>query len=220
MVLSFYARTVMARPAYALRPPGALDEDEFLATCVRCGLCVRACPYDTLGLAKLGDDVAPGTPYFVARETPCYMCQDIPCMNACPTGALSPSLDEIEDAKMGVAVLVGHETCINLRFGQYCGVCYRVCPLREESITLELHVMDDYPYQVPTVHTDKCTGCGRCEKSCILGEAAIKVFPLKLATGKIGQNMPDSGVHDPRAMYGVTTPRAGYVEGGRRIKDR
>jgi ferredoxin-type protein NapG len=216
LVLSFYARTVTARPAYAIRPPGALDEDKFLGTCVRCGLCVRACPYDTLRLAKLGDDVAPGTPYFVARETPCYLCQDIPCKNACPTGALDPGLTDIDDARMGVAVLIGHETCINLRFGQYCGVCYRACPLKEEAITLELHVMDEYPYQVPTVHTDKCTGCGKCEDACILGEAAIKVFPRKLATGQIGQNMPDHGVHDPRAMYGTTRSRAGYVEGGRR----
>jgi ferredoxin-type protein NapG len=148
------------------------------------------------------------------------MCDDIPCMNACPTGALSPSLKRIEDATMGVAVLVGHETCVNLRFGQYCGVCYRVCPLKEESITLELHMMDDHPYQVPTVHTDKCTGCGKCERSCILGEPAIKVFPRKLATGKLGQNIPGGGVVDPKATYGISTPRAGYVEGGRRLGQR
>ena len=37
-------------PANALRPPGALAEKDFLAACYRCGLCVRACPYDTLKL--------------------------------------------------------------------------------------------------------------------------------------------------------------------------
>jgi len=36
-----------------LRPPGALSEDDFLATCIKCGMCVEACPYDTLLLAKL-----------------------------------------------------------------------------------------------------------------------------------------------------------------------
>ena len=63
-----------ARPAQALRPPGALDEAEFLAACVRCGLCVRDCPPHNLKLSQFGDgvgrDVAIGTPYFVAREIP------------------------------------------------------------------------------------------------------------------------------------------------------
>ncbi|WP_198151046.1 4Fe-4S binding protein, partial [Hyphomicrobium sulfonivorans] len=36
--------------------------EDFLSACVRCGLCVRACPYDTLKLATLGDPAALGTP--------------------------------------------------------------------------------------------------------------------------------------------------------------
>lgn len=211
LLFGFYAEMVQIRPAYARRPPGALPEKQFLATCVRCGLCVRACPFDTLRLAELGDDVAPGTPYFIAREKACYMCEDIPCKNACPTGALSPSLTNIEDAKMGVAVLIGHETCINLRFGHYCGVCYRVCPIKEKAISLTIIVYEDYPYQVPTVHTDKCTGCGRCEDNCILGQSAIKVFPHELATGDVGQNIKGGGINVPGAMYGKKRPHGrGY----------
>ncbi|MBN8285706.1 MAG: ferredoxin-type protein NapG, partial [Zoogloea sp.] len=34
------SRPAVARPAQALRPPGALDDERFLAACVRCGLCV------------------------------------------------------------------------------------------------------------------------------------------------------------------------------------
>jgi ferredoxin-type protein NapG len=34
---------------------------------------------------------------------------------------------------------------------------------------------------IPTVHADRCTGCGMCEKSCVLPEAAIKVLPMRLA---------------------------------------
>ena len=34
-----------------LRPPGALSEKDFLATCIKCGMCVEACPFDTLKLA-------------------------------------------------------------------------------------------------------------------------------------------------------------------------
>ena len=31
-----------------LRPPGALDERDFLARCIKCGRCIEACPYKAL----------------------------------------------------------------------------------------------------------------------------------------------------------------------------
>ena len=55
LMLGLYARQSRALPADAIRPPGALEEDSFLGACIRCGLCVRDCPYDTLKLAELGD---------------------------------------------------------------------------------------------------------------------------------------------------------------------
>ena len=36
------------------------------------------------------------------------------------------------------------------------------------------------------MHSDACTGCGKCEQACILDEAAIKVFPIELAKGMLG----------------------------------
>jgi ferredoxin-type protein NapG len=167
-------------PADALRPPGARAEARFLAACVRCGLCVRACPYDTLRLADLGSGPALGTPYFRARRVPCEMCDDIPCVKACPTGALDKSLADIAQARMGTAVIVSRETCLNLQ-GLRCDVCYRVCPLIGKAITLdETHNRRTGRHAVfePVVHAASCTGCGKCEKSCVLGEAAIKVLPL------------------------------------------
>ena len=41
---------------------------------------------------------------------------------------------------------------------------------------------------LPTVHADACTGCGKCEKSCVLEEAAIKVVPTKIARGELGHH--------------------------------
>lgn len=182
-----YAKSASALPAQALRPPGALPESDFLAACVRCGLCVRDCPYDTLHLADLGDPVVTGTPYFTARQVPCEMCEDIPCVKACPTGALDRSLTDINKAQMGLAALVDHESCLNF-LGLRCDVCYRVCPVIDKAITLETQHnprSDRHAMLLPTVHSDACTGCGKCEKSCVLPEAAIKVFPRKLAQGAL-----------------------------------
>lgn len=186
--LSLYSRNSASHPAYVLRPPGA--HEDLLAACVRCGLCVRGCPYDTLRLAKLEDEVATGTPYFVAREVPCEMCEDIPCVRACPTNALDSDLDDIDDARMGLAVLIDQENCLNFQ-GLRCDVCYSICPLISEAITLE-HQHNDrtgtHSRFIPTVHSDHCTGCGKCERACVLDEAAIKVFPIELAKGKAGQH--------------------------------
>jgi ferredoxin len=38
-----------------LRPPAALSEEQFQAKCIKCGLCVEACPYKALVLAAPGD---------------------------------------------------------------------------------------------------------------------------------------------------------------------
>lgn len=186
--LALYARQARALPAYAIRPPGALNEDHFLGACVRCGLCVRNCPYDTLKLSELGDPVATGTPYFEPRKIPCEMCTDVPCAQACPTGALDHELKDIDKARMGLAVLVDHENCLNY-LGMRCDVCYRVCPLIDKAITLEReHNLrtDRHTMFIPTVHSDACTGCGKCEKACVLDTAAIRVLPRKLAKGELG----------------------------------
>jgi len=190
MVLGAFARPARSLPAVAVRPPGVGLEEKFLSACIRCGLCVQTCPYPTLSLAKFGEDVPVGTPYFIARRAPCEMCDNVPCVAACPTGALDPELTNIDDSRMGLAVLVDEETCLNLQ-GLRCDVCYRVCPLLGEAITLErqhnprtqVHAMF-----IPTVNSDKCTGCGKCEYACVLEMAAIRVFPRHLAKGRIGNH--------------------------------
>ncbi len=190
MGMAMYANRAASLPATALRPPGALAEDVFLGACIRCGLCVRDCPYDTLRLAQLEEDVTTGTPYFVAREVPCEMCEDIPCVAACPTGALDHELTDINDARMGLAVVVDQESCIAFR-GLRCEVCFNICPIRGDAISLEMQHNErsgKHAFFIPVVHSGACTGCGLCEKACILEEAAIKVFPMHLAKGGLGQH--------------------------------
>jgi ferredoxin-type protein NapG len=181
LLLAAYSKQSKALPAWAIRPPGALPEAEFNAACVRCGLCVRACPYDILHLAALGEALTTGTPYFVARDVPCEMCKDIPCAAACPTDALSKELTDIRDARMGVAVLTGRDTCYAVARGANCRACYLACPIKDEAITMERRHSNGRGYFEPTVHADKCTGCGKCEHGCVTEEASIKVLPLTLA---------------------------------------
>lgn len=186
--LSQYANQSVAHAPSALRPPGALAEKQFLSACVRCGLCVQDCPYDTLKLAEAQDAVAIGTPYFEARKIPCEMCEDIPCVKACPSGALDPQLLDIDDARMGLAILIDRETCLNMQ-GLRCDVCYRVCPLIDEAITLNMFRntrTGSHAVFEPVVNSDYCTGCGKCEQSCVLDEAAIKVVSRDLAKGRGG----------------------------------
>lgn len=115
------------------------------------------------------------------------MCPDIPCARACPTGALDPLLTDIRKADMGVAVLVDHENCLNYK-GMTCSICVRVCPIRGEAISLKPIRNERGLLQIPTVDPDKCTGCGTCEKHCVLEETAIRVLPRKLGLGISGTN--------------------------------
>ena len=176
-----------------LRPPGALKESDFLKTCIKCGLCVLACPFDTLLLAKPGDNKPLGTPYFVPREIPCYMCPEIPCVPVCPTGALdeaSVTKDEkldINIADMGIAV-VDSSSCIAF-WGIQCDACYRACPLMGVAITIDYAKNErtgKHAYMRPVVQNDSCTGCGMCEKACVTEKAAIFVLPREVALGRAG----------------------------------
>ena len=189
-VWSAYVDEVTAKELI-LRPPGAIPEKDFLSTCIKCGMCVNACPYDTLMLAKPGDNRPLGTPYFIPRDMPCYMCPDIPCVPACPTNALDESLVSTDDkldinkAKMGLAV-IDEDSCIAF-WGIQCDACYRACPVLGEAITVEYTQnkrTGKHAFLKPIVHADACTGCGMCEKACVTEKPAIFILPHKVAQGK------------------------------------
>ncbi|MDP1606853.1 MAG: ferredoxin-type protein NapG [Rhodocyclaceae bacterium] len=206
--LGLYARHATALPPVALRPPGALPEAEFSAACIRCGLCVRDCPYHMLYLAKPGEPLSTGTPYFVARQAPCEMCEHIPCVKACPTNALDHALTDITKAKMGLAVLVDQETCLNF-LGLRCDICYRVCPVLDKAITLEPQSnlrTGRHTLFIPVVHSAHCTGCGVCEKACPTEIAAIKVLPLQLARGQLSAHYRLGWVEKEKAGGSLVAP--------------
>jgi ferredoxin-type protein NapG len=126
-----------------LRPPGALDEKDFLASCIKCGQCVQVCPVQAIKLADLVDGIGVGAPMIDAREQACdFSCDAVQCILACPTGSLTyhkpdflpvragaqlsarpillakekdaePTLNLNE--RMGVARLVRPETCLAIQ---------------------------------------------------------------------------------------------------------
>lgn len=157
--LGAYSKRASSMPANYIRPPGALPEEDFLGACIRCGLCVRDCPYDILFLGEVGDEVATGTPYFIARSGPCEMCEDIPCVVACPTNALDHELKDIEESRMGLAVVIDQENCIAFH-GLRCEVCFNVCPIRGRAISLDMQHntrSGKHALFIPVVHSEACT---------------------------------------------------------------
>ena len=206
--IGVYSQRAGALPADAIRPPGALPEGDFLAACTKCGLCVRDCPYDMLHLGELGGDVPLGTPYFRAREAGCEMCEDIPCIPVCPTGALRHELTDINDARMGLAVVSDEETCIAF-LGLRCEICYNICPIRGKAISLDRRHnvrSGKHALFLPVVHSDACTGCGKCEEACILEESAIRILPNHLVQGKLGSHYRKGWEEKAKAGKALVTP--------------
>ena len=209
LLWSGYTDSVKASPL-VLRPPGALAEEDFLTACIKCGLCAEACQNretnidketgdareGTLKMAKGGDALLIGTPFFVPTDVPCFMCEDIPCVPVCPSGALDMKslLNEKEEldinkAQMGLAI-VHKESCIAF-WGIQCDACYRACPLLDVAITLEYQKNDrtgKHAFLLPVVHDNACTGCGLCEQACVTEEPAIFVLPNKIAKGVAGDH--------------------------------
>jgi len=88
-----------------LRPPGALDEQDFLASCIKCGQCVQVCPVQAIKLADLIDGMGVGTPYIDARQQACdFSCDAVQCVLACPTGTLTYHKPETLGVRAGAAL--------------------------------------------------------------------------------------------------------------------
>ena len=112
-----------------LRPPGAVEEALFLERCTRCGDCLPACPF-----GSIKKDPANGYPVLFANESPCFLCDDFPCVAACATEALVP-LGERAEVRMGLAV-VNEATCTadqGCRFCSFDHIVWLDSPLTQST---------------------------------------------------------------------------------------
>lgn len=152
------------RPFPVVRPPGAVDEAEFLAGCTRCNACIEACPHDAITLAPPRFRHAAGTPMIDSSRQPCLMCEDLPCASACEPDVLRSALPR----RIAMANLLTYN-CIPWQ-GGFCSVCSEHCP-EPGALTTE--------GGKPVIHNDICTGCGVCHHVCPAPANAIAIMPLQ-----------------------------------------
>ncbi|HMZ01781.1 MAG TPA: 4Fe-4S dicluster domain-containing protein, partial [Burkholderiaceae bacterium] len=100
------------------------------------------------------------------------------------------------------------ETCLN-HLGMRCDICYRVCPVIDKAITLDAQTnarTGKHTLFIPVVHSEHCTGCGKCEKSCPTEVASIKVFPLYMAKGQLSAHYRLGWVEKEKAGGSLVAP--------------
>ena len=154
-----------------MRPPGAVDEAEFVRRCIRCHRCGENCTNSCIKfVGPEGPPEARGTPYIVPREKACILCMK--CNNNCPSGALQPIDPEHPRvwlaADMGTATL-DKNICHSYQ-GYVCGICVRACPLMGKALRADL-------WEKPVLDPDYCVGCGLCEQACVHMPQAIRIRP-------------------------------------------
>jgi len=169
---------------FLLRPPGVIDENAFLSTCIRCGICIKGCPTQALqpDFSQSGLEGV-WTPIVLPRNGFCdYGCNL--CGQNCPVQAIPPlSLEEKRQTIIGHAY-IDHNRCLAWGDHTNCIVCEEMCPLPQKAISLDkgqFTLPDGSQVEVllPVVDRETCIGCGNCENKCpVQGDAAIRVYTL------------------------------------------
>lgn len=164
-----------------IRPPGALEEREFLKRCVRCGECMKVCITNGLQPALLDGGIeALWTPVLVPKLGYCeYRCTL--CGQVCPTGAIKRlTPEEKAKTKIGLA-MIDKGRCLPWAHATPCIVCEEVCPTPKKAIWFEKVSVKNrdgrvVELQQPHVDLQLCIGCGICEAKCpVIDRPAIYV---------------------------------------------
>lgn len=156
-----------------VRPPGSVPESDFLALCLRCGQCMKACP--TGGLQPTVLQAGLSGMFSPVLDPRCGPCDPAcaACGTVCPSRAIQAlPLREKRWAKIGTAV-VNQKLCLAWAEDKRCMVCQETCPYGAVSVVAH----QGHIAPVPLVRQEKCYGCGFCEKHCPTLKASIRVEP-------------------------------------------
>jgi len=176
-----------------IRPPGSMEEEQFLERCIKCDQCIRVCPTNVLQptLMQAGLEGI-WTPILNMKigycELNCTLCGQV-----CPTGAIQRiSIEE----KTGIGAQAGQGPvrigtafydrgrCLPWAMETPCVVCEEVCPTSPKAIfsrEFTLTKRDGNPITLrrPYVDPSRCIGCGICEHECpVKDHAAIRVSAI------------------------------------------
>lgn len=180
----------------AIRPPGAVEESDFLERCIRCAECMKVCPNNALHPAffEAGPEGV-WTPILIPKigycEHSCVLCGQV-----CPTGAIS-KIEEKDKLGQGVeAVVIGtamfdRGRCLPWAMATPCTVCEEFCPTSPKAIWVEKALVprrgqvsqagdEPHPEMVevlrPHIDPALCIGCGACENVCpVVDQPAVYV---------------------------------------------
>lgn len=175
----------------AIRPPGSVEENEFLERCIKCDQCINVCPTNVLQPSKLTHGGLEGwwTPVMDMSIGFCQLNCTL-CSEVCPTGAIQKiSLEK----KLGLAqfaadgpirlgtAFFNQGRCLPWAMETPCVVCEEVCPVSPKAIgTYDVQIKRwdgtlvtlNRPYMRPEL----CIGCGICEHECpVIDDPAVYV---------------------------------------------
>jgi ferredoxin len=183
-----------------IRPPRVLAEEVFVDQCIRCAMCVQACPTQTLQLTHLEAGVAGfWTPAITPSVGGCIEGCNA-CSIACPTDAI-PVFTTAENDKWSVkmgTVVLEKDRCICYTNNDKCGECIDVCPTK--AFVVET-AHDGVPRRPASVDYFRCVGCGLCETKCreiVFGTPALLTFAH-------GRGQPTRLREEPTSDYVVPT---------------
>ena len=177
-----------------IRPPGSVEEGEFLERCIKCDQCINVCPTNVLQPAGLAEAGVEGlwTPVMNFNIGHCQLKCTL-CSEVCPTGAIrritveekmgKGRWTEVGPIRLGTAFYdLGR--CLPHAMEIPCVVCEEVCPTSPKAIqTKDVEIKDVFgklvvlnkPFLVP----DLCIGCGICQTECpVTDSRAVYVTPV------------------------------------------
>jgi len=177
--------------AKAIRPPGSVEETEFLERCIKCDQCLNVCPTNVLQPSTLKQGGLEGlwTPVMDMRIGFCQLNCTL-CSEVCPTGAIQKISVE---KKLGLKqfapdgpIRVGtaffdRGRCLPWAMETPCVVCEEVCPVSPKAIgTYDVQIKRWDGKMVtlnrPYIRPELCIGCGICEHECpVADERAVYV---------------------------------------------